>query len=98
MHLVPDSSPRPFPVIQLLGNWRVAAFGVPAAASGRADEQLTRAAEDVDRLAIGAPDDITHPRRVRRARQAGDGIRRRLVVLVLVKDPGSVLGRSRVNF
>src|SRR5215217_7810210 len=97
MHLVPNTPPRPFAVIQLLRNRCVAPFRVPATTAGSADEQLARAAEDVDWLAVGAPDDVPHCGGVRRARQARDSVRRRLIVLVLVINPGGVLGRARVE-
>src|ERR687898_2448661 len=98
MHLVADAPPRPFAVIQLLWNRRVAPFRVPATAAGRADEQLARTTEDVYWLAVGAPDDVAHRGGVRRPCQASDGVRRRLVVLVLVIDAGSVFGSPCVEF
>src|SRR5215204_3074224 len=97
MHFVADASTSPFAVVKLFWNRRVAPFRMPAAASGRADEQLAWAAKDVDRLPVGAPDDVAHRRSVRRPRQTGDRIRRRLVVLVLVIDPRGVFGRARVE-
>src|SRR5215204_3022300 len=97
MHLVPNTPPRPFAVIQLLRNRCVAPFRVPATTAGGADEQLTWAAEDINWLAVGTPDDIPHRRGVRRSRQAGDGVRRRLIVLVLVIDSGGILGSTRVE-
>src|SRR5829696_1672387 len=97
MHLVADAPSPPLAVIKLLWNRRVAPFRVPATAAGRADEQLAWAAEDVDWLAVGAPDDVAHRGDVRRPRQTGDGVRCRLVVLVLVIDAGGVFGSARVE-
>src|SRR5918994_5167923 len=98
MHLVADAPPRPLAVIQLLWNGRVSPFRVPATATGRADEQLARTAEDVNWLTVGSPDDVAHTRGVRRPCQTGDSVRRRLVVLVLVIDAGSVFGSPCVEF
>ena len=86
--LVADASPRPLAVLEIDRDRGVAALGVAAAAAARADKELAGAAEDVDRLAVRAPDDVPRAGGVGRARQAGDGVRGRLVVLVLVVDAG----------
>ena len=58
MHFVADAPAGPFVVVEIERHGRVTALGMPAAATAGADEQLTRPAEDVDRLAVGAPDDV----------------------------------------
>src|SRR5688572_22885436 len=97
MDLVPYAAARPFAVIQLDGHRRVAALGMAAAATGRADEELAGTAEDVDWLAVGTPDDVAHLGGERRARQARDGIGRGLVVLVLIPQARGLFGGARVD-
>src|SRR5215216_483044 len=97
MDLVANAPPRPFAVVELDRHRRMTALGVPAATARRTDEELTRSPEDVDRLAVGAPDDVARLRGVGRAGQTGDGIGGRLVVLVFVVEPGGVLGRAPVE-
>src|SRR5437016_932713 len=98
MHLVADAPPHPFTVVELDRHRRMTALGVPAAAASRADEELPRTPEDVDRLAIGAPDDVADPGGMRRAGQAGDGVRGRLVMPMLIPDTSRVFGGAGVEF
>src|SRR5579859_5038359 len=49
----------PFAIVQVDRHGRVPALGVPAAAPGRAHEQMALAARHVDRLAVGTNDEIS---------------------------------------